>query len=60
MASAMVGVALAVASGPALAIDWIMASGYSEENFHIGNIREFIEEVEETIASRSTSTSTIR
>ncbi len=48
VASAMVGVALAVASGPALAVDWIMASGYSEDNFHTKNIRMFIEEVEKT------------
>ncbi len=46
VASAIVGVALTVASGPAFAVDWIMASGYSEDNFHTQNIRKFMEEVE--------------
>lgn len=53
MASAVVGAALAgaamaLASGPALAVDWIMASGYSEENFLTKNIRLFIDDVQKT------------
>ena len=52
VAAAVVGAALAVASGPALAVDWIMASGYSEENFHTQNIRMFIAEVEKTTSVR--------
>lgn len=35
----------ALASGSALAADWIMASGYPDSNFHTKNIRMFIEEV---------------
>ncbi|MEQ8862194.1 MAG: TRAP transporter substrate-binding protein [Thalassobaculum sp.] len=48
VASAVVGATLALASGPALAVDWIMASGYSEDNFHTKNIRAFIDEVGKT------------
>lgn len=48
LASAVVGATLALASGPALAVDWIMASGYSEDNFHTKNIRAFIADVEKT------------
>ncbi len=52
VASVAFGAALAVASGPALAVDWIMASGYSEDNFHTKNIRMFIDEVEKTTSVR--------
>jgi TRAP-type C4-dicarboxylate transport system substrate-binding protein len=43
--AAIVGGALAIASGPAAAVDWIMASGYPEENFLTRNIRLFIDDV---------------
>ena len=40
--------AVALTSAGALAAtEWIMASGYPEDNFHTRNIRMFIEEVEE-------------
>jgi len=48
LSSAVVGGALAVAGGPALAVDWIMASGYPEDNFLTKNIRMFIDEVGKT------------
>ncbi len=48
VASAVAGAALAFASGPAFAVDWIMASGYSEDNFHTKNIRLFIDDVQKT------------
>ena len=38
--------ALMTLSTPTLAVDWIMASGYPESNFHTKNIIEFISEVE--------------
>lgn len=54
MASAVVGATLALASGPALAVDWIMASGYSEDNFHTKNIRMFIDDVQKTTSVKIT------
>ena len=54
LASAVVGAALAVASGPALAVDWIMASGYSEDNFHTKNIRMFIDDVQKSTSVKIT------
>ena len=46
--AAMAGATLALANGPALAVDWIMASGYSEENFLTKNLRMFIDDVQKT------------
>ncbi|MGI9336070.1 MAG: TRAP transporter substrate-binding protein [Gammaproteobacteria bacterium] len=46
LGSIITAVGLALAAAPALAVDWIMASGYPDSNFHTRNIRLFIEEVE--------------
>ncbi len=54
VASAVAGAALAFASGPALAVDWIMASGYSEDNFHTKNIRMFIDDVQKSTSVKIT------
>jgi len=45
VASAVVGAGMLASSGPAQAVDWIMASGYPESNFLTKNIRQFIEDV---------------
>tara|TARA_R110002096_G_scaffold116462_4_gene252269 strand:+ start:230 stop:1201 length:972 start_codon:yes stop_codon:yes gene_type:complete len=42
---ALLGAAMAMAAVPAAAVDWIMASGYPDSNFHTKNIQMFIEEV---------------
>ncbi|MEQ8589414.1 MAG: TRAP transporter substrate-binding protein [Thalassobaculaceae bacterium] len=52
-ASAALGAVMAVGAAsigatPAKAVDWIMASGYPESNFHTQNIMEFIEDVKES------------
>ena len=46
--AALVGAAIALASGSAGAVDWIMASGYPASNFHTQNIQKFISEVKAT------------
>ena len=46
--AALVGTAIALASGSAGAVDWIMASGYPASNFHTQNIQKFISEVKAT------------
>lgn len=53
MASTFAGAAMALtagltSAGPAQAVDWIMASGYPESNFHTQNIMKFIEDVKAT------------
>src|SRR3546814_6803334 len=45
---------LTVASGPALAVDWTMASGYPEDNFLTKNIRIFIDDVANTTSVKIT------
>ncbi len=42
------GAIMGLAAADAAAQNWIMASGYPEDNFHTINIREFIADVEET------------
>ena len=46
--AALIGAAIALASGSASAVDWIMASGYPASNFHTQNIQKFISEVKAT------------
>lgn len=41
------GMILMLASTPARSVEWIMASGYADNNFHTQNIRMFIKEIEE-------------
>ncbi len=53
MASTFAGAAMALtaglaSAGPAQAVDWIMASGYPESNFHTQNIMKFIEDLKAT------------
>ena len=43
--SAVVGAAMALTAVPAGAVEWIMASGYPDNNFHTQNIRMFIDDV---------------
>jgi len=38
----------AMVASPAAAVDWIMASGYPDSNFHTKNIKTFIEDVKST------------
>jgi TRAP-type C4-dicarboxylate transport system substrate-binding protein len=42
------GAIMGLTAADAAAQNWIMASGYPEDNFHTMNIREFIADVEET------------
>ena len=44
----LIGAVITLLSGSAGAVDWIMASGYPDSNFHTKNIRAFIEDVEAT------------
>lgn len=34
-----------LAATPAAAVEWVMASGYPDDNFHTANIKEFVDEV---------------
>ena len=44
----LIGSVITLLSGSAGAVDWIMASGYPDSNFHTKNIRAFIKDVEAT------------
>ena len=44
----LIGATIALSSGSAGAVDWIMASGYPDSNFMTKNIRAFIKDVEAT------------
>jgi len=48
LASATIGAGLLASAGSAQAVDWIMASGYPDSNFHTQNIKQFIEDVQAT------------
>jgi TRAP-type C4-dicarboxylate transport system substrate-binding protein len=48
VAGLVAGAALGLVATEAAAQQWIMASGYPEDNFHTKNIREFIADVEAT------------
>jgi len=48
VAGLVAGAALGLVATEATAQQWLMASGYPEDNFHTMNIREFIADVEET------------
>ncbi|UUX49002.1 TRAP transporter substrate-binding protein [Nisaea acidiphila] len=48
LASAVIGAGMLATAGSAQAVEWLMASGYPDSNFHTKNIKAFIEDVKAT------------